>query len=304
MYTKELDEVLYYQKHPSEWINKYLDANLWEKQVEIADSMATHDKVSVRSAHAVGKSYVSAAIILWFLFNHYPSRVISTAPTFRQVRTVLWVEIAKFHAILKEKLDYVGEFFGATCVLRLAPQWFAMGFSTDKPGAMQGQHEGHQLVVFDEACEIKPDIYTYAEGILTGAGNKVLLIGNPVSPNNYFHWTHTGDMPGFKAMKISAYECPNVVFNEKTQEFEDRDPLPYFSLVSVKWINDAIKKYGKDSPFVKSRIYGEFPEAAEDQLITDSMLAAAVHKGVLVRRILDHMEVGSDVIKSHLVGRR
>jgi phage terminase large subunit len=294
----------YYQKNPVEWIETFLNVRLWQRQAEIAQSVADNPKTSVRSAHAVGKSFVSACIVLWYLFNHYPSRVISTAPTFRQVRTVLWAEIANLHANLSTKLEFAGELFPATCVLRLTPKWFAMGFSTDKPGAIQGQHEGNQLVIFDEACEIKADIYTYAEGIITGEGNKVLLIGNPVTPNNYFHQTHTGDMPGFKTLKISAYESPNIEFDPITKEYRNVEPLPYPALVDLNWINDQIKKYGKSSPHVMARVFAEFPEAAEDQLITDQMLAAAVHKGVLLRRVLEHMDIGEEIVKSNMLGRR
>src|SRR3972149_6758105 len=93
----------YYARNPIDWIEKYTGARLWSKQQEICDAVANNSKVSVRSGHGVGKSFVAACITLWFLFTHPYSTTVTTAPTFHQVKEILWQEIAKLHAQSSER---------------------------------------------------------------------------------------------------------------------------------------------------------------------------------------------------------
>jgi phage terminase large subunit len=65
----------------------------WSKQREIFESVRDHKCTAVRSAHGVGKTAMAARCALWFLAAHPYSRVVTTAPTWSQVKEQLWREI-------------------------------------------------------------------------------------------------------------------------------------------------------------------------------------------------------------------
>ena len=49
----------------------------------------------MKAANGVGKTYLAADLLLWFLFCFRPSVVLTTAPTWRQVESLLWEEVRR-----------------------------------------------------------------------------------------------------------------------------------------------------------------------------------------------------------------
>lgn len=77
------------QQDPVWWMTEACGWNLWEKQKEIAKALVKHERVAVPAAFGVGKTYLAARLSLWFLFNHYPSKVITTAPCYHKDTEIL-----------------------------------------------------------------------------------------------------------------------------------------------------------------------------------------------------------------------
>jgi phage terminase large subunit len=121
---------------PVWWVKEFLGVTLWQKQCDIAESVRDNKRTSVRSCHGAGKTFDAAMLVLWFLLCHPGARVITTAPTFRQVEKVLWQEIRKAHKAAKIPLG--GDM--TLTQFKIDDGWFAFGFSTDDPDSMQGQH--------------------------------------------------------------------------------------------------------------------------------------------------------------------
>ena len=135
----------------------------WGKQQQITLSVRDNERTAVPSGFAVGKTWVAARIVLWFLFSFPHSLVITTAPTWRQVENVLWAEIRRQHLTSVKPL-------GADILrtqIKIADDWFAIGVSTDEPAKFQGFHAEHVLLIFDEAGGISREIWDAAEGQTT-----------------------------------------------------------------------------------------------------------------------------------------
>jgi phage terminase large subunit len=81
------------QGDPAWWIGEVLQADLWEKQAQIAESVRDNPSTAIRSCHGPGKSFISARIALWFLHCFRDSLMITTAPTWYQVSDIIWKEI-------------------------------------------------------------------------------------------------------------------------------------------------------------------------------------------------------------------
>ena len=223
----------------------------WDKQIEIVHAIRDFDRVTVRSGHGVGKTYIVSRIALWFLYTHVPSIVLTTAPTFRQVETVLWGEIRQAHRNARVKL-------GGTLLqtqIKIDDKWYALGFSTDDADRMQGYHEENILIIFDEAAGIPEEIWNAADGLLASPNAKLLAIGNPTSVDSRFYQTHKD--PTFHKIHISCYDHPNV--KEKR--------IIYPKMVTYEWVVEMKRKWGENSPLYQAKVLGEFPEQETNTLI-------------------------------------
>lgn len=283
------------QIDPVWWIETFLDCKLWKKQREILSSLVTERRIAVASGHELGKSFISGAGALWFLFTHPNSKVITTANTFVQVRTVIWTEIRTQHKKLEERFSYAGEIF--LTELRLDTDWWAIGLSSDNPDAFQGRHAEHLLIIVDEACGISYETFYAIEGSAASPGNRVLLIGNPTDPNTYFGHTFSGKVPGWMKMSMSCYESPNIYLGSDGK-YHNYDPLPYPFLVEMEWINEKKRQWGINNPQYIARVLGQFPEQSEDQLISGRYISAAAMRGMILRQHLKELEEGSQIISS------
>ena len=131
---------------PIYFCEEVLGTPLWEKEREILLSVRDHKETAVRSCHASGKSFTAARVIHWWLSRYVGDAVvITTAPTFRQVKEILWREIknavANKHIYPKDTI--------LDTQINLGAKYFALGLSTDKPDQFQGFHSPHLLVVID-----------------------------------------------------------------------------------------------------------------------------------------------------------
>src|SRR5262249_32090687 len=115
-----------YRRKPEQFAEEVLGSRWWKRQREVARLVAAHRRPAVKSANGVGKTYLAADLALWFLYSHRPSIVITTAPTFRQVRQLLWEELRKHFS--KARLPLPGKL--TTTRLKVEEGWYAIGLST------------------------------------------------------------------------------------------------------------------------------------------------------------------------------
>ena len=123
----------------------------------------------------------------------------------------------------------------------------------------------------DEAPGVDPKIYEAAQGILTQAHSKCLLIGNPTSPSGPFFDCFKSKL--WSTFHISCYDSPAIA-----------EPEKYPALTTMKWIEERKEAWGEFSPMFISRVRGEFPVEGEDTLIPMNWCERAVarwHKNTL-----------------------
>src|SRR3990167_9723021 len=86
----ELIRLLLAPEGPRIFMEKILGETLDEQQIPVCDAFAVSRRVAVKSGHSAGKDWLAARLALWFHCTHYQSVVITTAPTERQGKHVLW----------------------------------------------------------------------------------------------------------------------------------------------------------------------------------------------------------------------
>lgn len=271
------------QRDPAWWARTVLGVRLWAKQVSILESVRDNAETSVRSCHSMGKSFVAAVIALWFLFSHPRSIVITTAPTDRQVRGILWKEIGAHHR--RAKFPLGGRPLAQE--LKVDRDWYAWGFTTSDydPERFQGFHAEHILVLVDEASGISNEIMDAIDSVLAGGHPRKLEIGNPMSPLSAFAESFKRQAP--RKFKVSAFDTPNFTepgitlddIREDTWRDKVTGELPYPTLVTPEWVHRMWVKHGENSPFWKSRVLAEFPQSGKDALIPWDLMEAALERG-------------------------
>ncbi len=265
---------------PIAWVREVLGGEPWSAQQKILTAVKDHREVAVKSCHGIGKDWIAARVVLWFLYNHKPSIVISTAPTLRQVRGILWKEISVAHR--NAHYDLGGKML--TQELKLDSDWWAWGFTAPErdPDRFQGFHEENVLVVIDEAAGISPEIYTAIEGIMSSVNARKLEIGNPTDPVTPF--AESFKTPGIHKISVTAFETPNFTEYGITEEdiadgsWEEKQspngpPHPY--LVTPEWVAKRYNRWGPDNPLYLSRVLAQFPDEGVDTLIPLRLIEAA-----------------------------
>jgi hypothetical protein len=242
---------------PVTFCEKVLGFPAWSKQREIIESVKKNPRTAVRSCHGSGKTATAARVALWFLAAYPNSRVITTAPTFTQVRDLLWSEIHS--AISNAPVGLYPQ--AAATRLNLAEDWFAVGVSTNKPERFQGHHAEHLLLIVDEASGVDEEIYNAAEGFFTAENARLLLIGNPTQTSGTFFRAFHSERSMYETIHISAYDTPNFTGEEVENGTASK-------LVSPIWAEEKREQWGEDSPMYHVRVLGNFPTESDDQIMS------------------------------------
>jgi len=244
---------------PVAFAREVLGVEPWGMQREVLRAFAEHPRVAVAGAHGVGKDHVAATAVLHFLYTRPRSIVLTTAPTDRQVKSLLWGEIRRQWAGARVTM---GGTFGAAR-LDLAPGWYAYGFSTNETERFQGFHAPAMLIVIDEAAGVSREIFEAADACLAGDEARLLLLGNPTSRTGRFFEAFADD--SFALLRIPATAHPNVTGSGPA--------IP--GAVTREWIDRMRASYGETSSYYRSRVLAEFPTQDSEGLLSPEWIERA-----------------------------
>ncbi len=311
---KEFEEILQYlREHPVYFIENELGVRCWSAMRMIAESVAQNRRTTVRACHGVSKTISGACIAIWFLTVYSPAVVITTAPTSRQVRDLLWKEIGAIYA------RCVGRLPGKVALIQqvnVESDWYMHGFSTENAVNLEGYHSPNILWVLDEAKGLPKWLYDAVEGSLTGGNAKVLELSTtdgatPLAP---FRRHHTLARTGWNCIHLSAFDSPFIDATEWPEYKRNLNTDLYaygkpkkgrewpesmvndIAIADDAWIKDRLDWKKADPSMWESKVLGEFPEQTVDSIIPVSWIEAAVKE----RRVHgngDPAEYGLDVAR-------
>lgn len=275
---------------PVGWAREKLGAFLWSKQREVIESVRDNRYTAVHSAHEMGKSFGAGLTAAWWIDVHprHEAFVVSTAPTFPQVRAILWREINRAH----RKGNLPGRVNQTEWWLDDEIVGFGRKPADTDPAAFQGIHARHLLVVIDEACGVPKALFDAVDSLVTNEECRVLAIGNPDDPSSHF-----ADVckpgSGWNVIHIDGLDSPNFTDTEDP-------PVPpdvKHRLLSRVWVEERKHRWGEASPLYIAKVRGLFPEDAEDTVVRLSSLirCRAEREIPLTDRQLQPVELGVDV---------
>src|ERR1700730_3478409 len=261
-------------RDPALFATQVLGVKLWQKQIEILQSIARNSRTAVRSCHGVGKTFTLAAAVLWWLARYRDGIVLTTSPTLRQVRTQLWSEIRRL--VDNARVPYP-ELNAMELKLR-GDNNFALGLSANQAENFQGYHGKHVLVIADEAPGIEAGIWDAIVGIMAGGKVHIVMAGNPTAPWGAFFDAFHRERALWNCIRIDAFDSPNLeglgldellTFDPAKGGPLDENSVPY--LVTKRWVYEQYMtwRHGDESssPSWISRVRGQFPDQAKNALI-------------------------------------
>jgi len=214
-------------------------------------TMLNHDlltRFTIRAFHGPGKTHYIGKEMHWWNFTRR-GRIAVTAPKEKQLTTRVWPEFRKILGGAVSDYKQVIKTEGTKITWLHDVDWCALAESAASPENLQGLHDDWLLYLVEEASGVPQAMFPAIEGTLSTPGAVLIMIGNPTQTQGEFYDSHNkrGTMELYYKKAIRHDETPRI---------------------SQKWVQSMIAKYGIDSPVVQVRVFGNFVDAAENQLIT------------------------------------
>ena len=232
--------------------------------------------------HNTGKTYSTAAILLWWIVCRPFSRAIVTAANMETVNRVTWAELSRLFNAFKELAPEIGEQFELTKTQffhkSFAQEWFAIARTApkDNPQGLAGQHAKDLLYIVEEASAVTEEVFEVIDGALTsGENNKLIMIGNPTDNKGRF------------------FEAFHHRSNTHTCLHWDGEKSP---IVAKEMIDRFREEYGETSREYAVRVRGNFPEKVSGMLINRPQIESCIMVDV------QHDEPPSIVISADIAG--
>ncbi len=240
----------------------------WPRQREICRSVVEKAVTLVPTGNGVGKSFLDAGLLHWFLIAHPGSLVVATASSQVQLEEVLWKEVER--AYRGARIPLGGRLLRSPLKVDLGGGWQALAYSTTKVERFSGHHNPDLFTVVDEASGVEDPIY---EAIASLNPSRELLTGNPLRPDGVFYErcqrARRGESPLTNLIQVSSLESPHIHLARSPWGLADRT-----------WLEKARNDYGEGSLWWTCHVLGLFPGTSTDAVIPSSWLdraGAAAH---------------------------
>ena len=229
--------------------------------------------------HNTGKTASAGIVALWHLLFFDESITMFTAPQIGQLKKQVWKEISINLSRLKAGplgwlADYVGYQSELVYIKGYKEKWYVFAKTAPKhqPTNLAGNHADNYLLWGDEASGIPDEVMDVVLGALTHEDNRAVLTSQPTRNAGLFYETH------HKLSHRAGGIWIALTFNG------EESPL-----VSKQSLEEQRQKYGsRDDPQYQIRVLGQFPDRADEFLIT--------------KRQAEEMYVGASIFEEHVFG--
>ncbi len=284
-------EVKYNEEVGGVNVDKILSGKMSEEEIAYSKKIG----ISIMAGKGVGKDAFLAMAILFFLTCFAYVKSINTAPTEKQLKTILWSEIHKWGfrvdigengekivPITKELFTWQSEKVYFTELK--GKEYFALAKTANVKASeetqaktLDGFHEDYQLFGLDESSNLPDPVFKPFETTLTGIINIVINIFNPTRNNGFAYETHYRDKKYWICLQWSALECEQ--------------------LVPATQIEYLAKKYGEDSNEYRINVLGLPPKESGLTLIPRKWVEAARDSAIeidMTQPLVFGVDVGGD----------
>jgi hypothetical protein len=255
----------------------------WQREVlqQIAEHIKSNNgkvdfntlRLAVSSGRGIGKSALVSWVTIWMLSTRIGSTTIISANSESQLRSITWAEITKWLA-----MSINSHWFEVSATRVMPAKWLTelverdlkkgtrywgvegRLWSAENPDAYAGVHNfDGVMVIFDEASGIDDAIWAVTSGFFTeNTPNRFwCCFSNPRRNSGYF------------------YECFNSKRDFWATKVVDARTVEGTDKATYEQI---IEEYGPDSSQAYVEVYGQFPNASDDQFISIQLVDDAMKR--------------------------
>jgi phage terminase large subunit len=275
------------------FVNEELKAtpDPWQEEALLAFASPdpTKSRISLQACAGPGKSAVLAWCGWWFVGalgerDEHPKGA-ATSITGDNLKTNLWAEFAKWQArspYLSSQFTWTasGIFCNdAPATWRLDPKAWPKTANADEQGkTLSGLHAKYVAVLVDESGAIPSSVLRAGEQALsTCAFGKILQAGNPISLEGMLHAAATSLRHQWYVIRITGDpDEPGAWVHAARLAPLHRPDAAGHCACPACWARQQIDTYGRDNPWVKSYILGQFPPASINALLGVEEVEAAM----------------------------
>lgn len=210
-------------------------------------------RMATASGHGIGKSALTAWVILWIMSTRPYAKGIVTANTSDQLRTKTWAEVGKWRSrcIVGHWFEYNSGRGSMSLYHKSWPESWRVDAQTcreENSEAFAGLHAANStpFYLFDEASAVPDKIWEVAEGGLTDGEPMFFCYGNPTRSTGRFNDCFTRQNHRWITRQIDS-RTAKMTNKKLIQQWED--------------------DWGGDSDFFRVRVLGKFPKAGDTQFI-------------------------------------
>jgi phage terminase large subunit len=231
-------------------------------------------RIALQACAGPGKTAVLAWCGLNFLscyagIGEHP-KGIAVSVTADNLKDNLWPEFAKWmqrSAFLTKAFTWTKERIFAkdhpeTWMLS-ARSWSKTADAEEQGRTLSGTHAKYVLYLLDESGDISPAVLRAAEqGLSNCAWGKIVQAGNPTSHDGMLYLAATSQRHLWSVIRITG----------------DPDDPNRSPRINLDWAKEQIAQYGRENPWVKAYILGEFPPASINALLGVDEVEAAMSR--------------------------
>lgn len=265
-----INNIFRYRSDPIAFVREQfqVEPDEWQKKALLAFSRNDERimRICLSACAGPGKS----ALLAWcgWLFlacygakgEHPKGAVVSV--TKDNLKDNLWAELSKWQQrsqFLTKEFTWTKErIFSNTFpeTWFLSARSFAKTANEEEQGrTLSGVHSKYVLFLIDESGDIPETVLKAAEQALSTADKRfarVIQAGNPTSHDGMLYAAQTKLVDKWNVIKITG----------------DPDDPGRSPRIDLEWAAAQIKEYGRDDPWVKSYILGEFPDQGINTLLS------------------------------------
>ena len=265
--TPAMERIGRWREQPQTMVRELFGATPDPWQDNVLAAFPKTPRIAMKASKGPGKSTVLAWLAWNFLLTRPHPNIAATSISGDNLRDGLWKEMALWRNradLLKAMFEWQTERIFA----KEAPAtWFMSARSWSKSAdpsmlgnTLAGLHSDYIMFVIDESGSIPPAITMSAEAALSSCKEgHILQAGN----------TNSLDGALYDACVTRKHLWQTVMITG-----DPDDPLRS-PRVDLEWAREMIRSYGRESPFVKVMVLGEWPAASINALLGPEDVEAA-----------------------------
>jgi phage terminase large subunit len=268
-----------WRAEPWAFVRQVLKAepDAWQDELLHALIESGFRRFALKACKGPGKSTLLAWCMWWFIVCYPDAKIVACSITGDNLQTGLWAELGKWR-LNSRMLQAAFEFTSELIYERNSRDtWFMVARSippTSDPqkqaDTLAGVHADAVMLVADESGSMKPSVLAAGDAVLANAAEGsgrvafVLQAGNPTDMKGALYAACTVQRTLWWVKEITA----------------DPDAPDRATRVDIRWAREQIAGHpgGRDHPWVKVNVLGEFPPGAWNTLIGVDQASAAARR--------------------------